>query len=485
MNIKTTVCSFLAILFFMSCDDSTSRLGTSLTPDDDAITVIKDSCYATSRTIPASDSLIIMTSQCNLGRFTEQVSGSTLQAGYLTQLGCMENFSIPDSVYGIGNHHFPKWFVDEIGDNKPYYAELKLYYKSYFGDSTNTIKIEIFPLDKMLDGNTIYYPDTDPSLFCDLQQEPMASITVSGWNLQEYDSIRSSSKHYPTITVPLPDSIARKILESYFNPETRHYFSDATSFMENLIKGFYIRCTQGDGTIFYIDRTILDVNFKYINYDDYDEPRMESRMAEFYGNKEVIQFNCFKWTGLEEQLADNDFTWIRTPFGLLTEITLPIDDMRDNRYVLNAAQLCMSTANTPSSRFKPSVPSILMLIRKDNMQSFFGKNSTIDNSQSYAASYSSKYGTYTFDNIAALVEKAYNDRLNWLEDNNMKLDDQGKQAYQAAYPNWNKVILVPVTPTISSTNTVISYSLDIKMHQVKLLGGPNNKIKIKTIRSRF
>ena len=159
--------------------------------------------------------------------------------------------------------------------------------------------------------------------------------------------------------------------------------------------------------------------------------------------------------------------------------------MRDDRYVLNAAQLCLSTANTPSGRFKPSVPSTLMLIRKDMMQSFFGKNSNIDKTESYAASYVSKYGTYTFDNIAALVEKAYNDRLNWLQDNSMKLDDQGKQAYQTAYPDWNKVVLIPVSTNTTSTGTIISYGLDIKMHQVKLLGGPNNKIKIKTIRSKF
>ena len=484
MNIKNTVCSFLAILFLISCDDNTSKLGTSLTPDDDAITVIKDSCYATSRTIPATDSLIVMTSQCNLGRFTEEVSGSTLEAGYLTQLGCMENFSLPDSVYGIGNHVFPQWFIDKVGDKKPFYANLRLYYKSFFGDSTNTVKIEIFPLDKMLDGNTVYYPDTDPSLFCDIQQGPMASITVSGWNLQDYDSIRSNSGYNPSITIPLPDSVASTILESYYDPETRHYFSDATSFMENLIKGFYIRCTQGDGTIFYINKTILELNFKYISYED-DDPKMESLVAEFYGNSEVLQFNCFKWTGLDSQLADNDFTWIRTPFGLLTEITLPIDDMRDDRYVLNAAQLCLSTANTPSGRFKPSVPSTLMLIRKDMMQSFFGKNSNIDKTESYAASYVSKYGTYTFDNIAALVEKAYNDRLKWLQDNNMTLGDEGKQAYQTAHPDWNKVVLIPVSTNTTSTGTIISYGLDIKMHQVKLLGGPNNKIKIKTIRSRF
>ena len=484
MNIKTTVCGFLAILTFISCDDNTSKLGASLTPPDDVITVIQDSCFATSRTIMASDSLIVMTSQCNLGRFTEQVSGSTLQAGFLTQVGCKENFSIPDSVYGIGNHVFPQWFIDKVGSQKPYYANLRLYYSSFFGDSTNTIKIEVFPLDRMIDVDTKYYPDTDPSVFCDLQQEPLASITVSGWNLQDLDSVRALSGYSPSITLPLPDSIARTILESYYNPETRHYFSNASSFMEHLVKGFYIRCSQGDGTIFYIDRTILEVNFKYISYDD-DDPKMESLMAEFPGNKEVIQFNCFKWTGLDEQLADNDFTWIRTPFGLFTEITLPIDDMRDNEYVLNAAQLCLSTANTPSSRFKPSVPSRLLLIRKDMMYSFFEKNSNTDNTESYVASYSSKYGTYTFDNIASLVEKAYSDRLEWLDENHYGLGNDGKQAYQTSHPDWNKVVLIPVSANMNSTNTVISYNIDIQMHQVKLLGGANNKIKIKTIRSKF
>lgn len=485
MNIKTSACSLLAVLFMISCDNNTSGLGSSLIPDGDAIEVTADSCYAASRSIKAADSLVIMTSQCNLGRYTEPVSGSTFQAGYLTQLSCMESFNLPDSVYGIGNHTFPAWFDSAVADAKPYYAQLRIYYTGFFGDSTNTLKIEVFPLNRMIDANSIYYPDLDPSQFCDLSSKPIASITASADNFQNNDSIRSTSSYYPSITIPLPDTLAQRILESYYLPGGKEKFADATSFMRNIIKGFYIRCAQGDGTVLYIDRSVLELNFKYINYEDQEDPSMESLMAEFPGNSEVLQLNCFKWTGLVTQLNDNSCTWIRSPFGILTEITLPIDSMKTAGSVLNATQLCLSSANTPSNRYKPSVPSTVVLVRKELMQDFFRKNNITDDTESFAASYSSKYGTYTFNNIAALVEKAWSDRKEWLDDNNKTGTEADLAEYANSHPDWNKVVLIPVTPVTGTQSTVLSYTLDIKMHQVKLVGGANNKLKVKIIRSRF
>ena len=475
MNLKTTVCSIIAVLFLISCDSDTSGLGSSLTPAEDVIKVDTASCFAVSHTIKAVDSLMIMSSKCYLGQFTEQYSGTTINAGYLTQLNCMEDFTLTDSVYGIGDHVWP---ID-LGNQKPYYANLRIYYSYFFGDSTNSVKIDVFPLDKMIDTDTKYYPDIDPSLFCDINAQPLASINVSGWNLQDADSLRDLYNYIPSITIPLPDTIAKKILESYFDPATQHYFADARSFMENLCKGFYIRCSQGDGTIFYIDRTILEVNFKFIEYNDDDEPVLQSLMAEFPGNSEVLQLNSFKWKGLESELSDSSCTWIRTPFGVFTEITLPIDDMRDEEYVLNSALLCLSAAVTEPSRFKPSRPSTLLLIRKDLMQDFFSKNSTTDNTESYVANYSNKYGTYTFSNIAALVEKIYSDREEWMSRNNGTKAD-----YEENVKNWNKVVLIPVTATTDSNKSFTSYKLDIGMHQLKLIGG-NTPIKIKTIRSKF
>ena len=98
MNLKTTVCGLLAVLFLISCDEDTLSLGSTLTPQGDVINVKNDSCFATSRTIKAADSLIVMTSQCNLGRFTEEQSGATFEASYMTQLNCMENLTFADSV---------------------------------------------------------------------------------------------------------------------------------------------------------------------------------------------------------------------------------------------------------------------------------------------------------------------------------------------------------------------------------------------------
>ncbi len=487
MNFKTLAYSLFAVLFLISCDNDTSGLGASLTPESDAITVKDDSCFATSRTILTSDSLLVMTSQCNLGRFTEQNSGATLEASYLTQLGCMENMFLADSVYGIGDHKFPEWFNQAVAGLKPYYANLRLYYTGFFGDSVNPIKIEVYPLDKMIDANAKYYHDVDPTQFYDATAKPLASVTVSGWNLQDHDTIRNKSTYYPSITIPLPDSIAKTILESYFNPDTRHYFADAASFMENLIKGFYVKCSQGDGTMLYIDRSILQVTFRHISHDKNGNQILESPVAEFSGNSEVIQINCLKWTGLDSQLNNDSCTWIRSPFGVLTEITLPIDSMRDDAYVLNSALLRLSTAVTPSSRFKPSVPYRLLLIRKDNkkVEDFFNKNSSIDNIESFVSIYSSKYGTYTYNNIAALVEKIYSDRADWLKSHNMTLQDGGQAAYESEHPDWNKVVLIPVAAHLDSRNSPISYYLDINMHQVKFIGGNKLKLKIKTIRSKF
>ena len=179
MNLKTTVCSFLAVLFLISCDSDTSGLGGSLTPEGDAITVTSDSCFATSRTILCPDSIEISGTGSILGHFTENGSGTTIHAEYITQLSCMEGFTIPDSVYGIGEHQFPQQVIDQIGDQKPFYANLRLYYTSFFGDSSNTMTIDVFPLDKMVDVKRRYYQDTDLSEFYDADAQPMASITVS------------------------------------------------------------------------------------------------------------------------------------------------------------------------------------------------------------------------------------------------------------------------------------------------------------------
>ena len=78
-----------------------------------------------------------------------------------------------------------------------------------------------------------------------------------------------------------------------------------------------------------------------------------------------------------------------------------------------------------------------------------------------------------------MIEKMYSDRADWIDQNG-----GDNAAYEQARPDWNKVLLVPVSANADSRNTAISYNLDIMLRQVKLIGG-DTPIKIKTIRSKF
>lgn len=466
-----------------SCDDSTAELGWSAIPASEGIDVMADSCYAMSRTIKADDSITIMTTDCNLGRFTESM-GATFESGFITQLNCVENYTLPDSIYGIGDHEWPQWFNDAVGNQDPFYATLNLYFTSFFGDSSNVINIDVFELDNMMEAGSSYYPDVDPSQFCDIKAQPLASQSISAWSYQNNDSIRSLSTYYPNVSIRLPDSFARRILEGYYSSNGK-YFKDSRTFMNNLCKGFYIRCSQGDGTVLYIKEAILNVNFKCIETNSYGIQTMASYMAEFPGNSEVMQTNCISWSGLDSRLNDTGFSWIMSPFGLLTEMELPVDEMKKDGSVLNSAQMCLSCAVTPSARFKASVPKYLLLIRKDMAREFFSKNSTVDDIESFVAQYTSKYGTYTYSNIAGMVEKIYADRKEWLDSNGKTLDNAGMDAYQEYRKDWNKVLLMPVTPQTDTNGKVLGYRIDLTLHQVKLLGGQNGSpIKIKTVRSK-
>ena len=51
-------------------------------------------------------------------------------------------------------------------------------------------------------------------------------------------------------------------------------------------------------------------------------------------------------------------------------------------------------------------------------------------------------------------------------------------------PDWNKVVLIPVTTTTDNIGNIVGLTHDLKMSSVKLRGGETN-IAIKVVKSRF
>lgn len=489
LNIKALTGSFITVLLLISCDADTSSLGMSLVPDGDNIKVDTITFSASTRSIVTEDSLLDRTTTCYLGRYTNPRNGSFLTADYITQLNCVENFEFPDSVYGINGFRFPEWVDDEMQGVKPYKADLRLYFSSFFGDPANSLKVEVYPLDKIIDGDTRYYADVNPADFYDETAKPLASVMISPVDYNRSDSLRQSDDYYNNITISLPDSVARIILEKYYEPNGKKNFADASSFIKNVWKGFYLRCVQGDGTVMAIDKTVLDVNFKYLAVSSSgNADSLLSVVAEFSGNNEVMQLNKFSDTGRDILLADSSCTYMKTPFGLLTEISLPVDEMKmEAGTIINSASIQFTRLNEDYFEYSPKAPKIIMLAKKSEMHDFFEKNAVIDNIVTYVTSYNSVYNSYSFSNIARLIEDCYDDREEWMKSNGYDESDVlGKQAYERAFPDWNKAVIVPVKTKKDSNGSVVGYTLDSSISCVKLVGGPKgSKLNVKVIKTVF
>lgn len=485
MNFRDVLFGAAVALCFISCDENTSTLGGSITPDEDKITIIPEFLEAGTASVLSPDSILAKTSTCYLGRYTDPYDSTSFTAGYLTQLNCVEHFDLPDSIFGIGDFKFPARTYNKWKNVEPYYSNLKLFYTDFFGDSLNALKIEIFELDRMIDSNRRYYADADPSEFVDLTKKPLAVQTISPTDFGITDEELNSSNHYANITVRLPQEFTKALLEKYYQPGGRKFFTSSKAFMENVCKGFYIRCTQGDGTVFYIDRSVLEVNHKSIMYVD-GEPRDTSLMSDFSGNNEVMQINTFDWKGRERLINQDDCSWIQTPYGILTEVTLPITEIEGKEGSLNSVQVVFNCMPTPSQRFSPTIPGTIGMFRESDAARFFESSDKIDVAKIFMSNYASKTGTYTFNNIAPLIEKIIREKNEWLEANGMKDNASGMAAYESANPSWNKCYLIPMTQRIDGNSSVVGYYLDTRLHRVRISGGSSGeKARIKVIRTSF
>lgn len=85
------------------------------------------------------------------------------------------------------------------------------------------------------------------------------------------DSVRNAtdssgnSIYYPNITFPLSKDLGNKILKlnREYQEGKNDYFDNSEKFIENVFKGVYLQTDYGDGTILYVDRVDLQMQFQF------------------------------------------------------------------------------------------------------------------------------------------------------------------------------------------------------------------------------
>lgn len=463
--ILTTI---ISIVLFTGCDDNTTILGTSIVPEGDAIEIDTMTFYAKSRSILANDSILANTNRVYLGKHTDPETGAVFTSDFMAQFNCVENYGFPaDGV---------------IGDSA-YKIELKLFYNSYFGDSLNNMKCEVFELNKALEEGVPYYTNINPEEFYDTQSEAIAEKTYCAIDYEIADSIKYGENYTPSITIELPRELGNRFIQKYYETNAngdsigKEYFANSENFISNILKGLYVKTTQGDGTVIYVNMARINLHFQhYITGASGQKDSIVTAIATFSSTKEVLQVNKFDNGNLQPLIDNNSCTYLKTPAGIFTEVELPIVDIAEGTDTLNLARITFTRYNEKNDyQYKYSVPLGLLMVRKSEMYNFFLKNKSFDKITSFYSPFNSTYNRYVFNNISQLINYCYAEY-----EKNIAIDPD----WESKNPDWNKVVLIPVTTTTDSNGNIVGLTHDLKMSSIRLKGG-NEQIAIKIVTSHF
>lgn len=463
-------CFLLAIatlLTFTQCDDNTGSIGGSLVPENDIITAETKTFYATSNTIMANDSILANTSDVYLGMYTDEESGTVFSSSFVTQFGCTEDFEFP---------------MEGVVDDSASYTKLRLYFNEYYGDSLNAMRCEVYELDNTLQEGVPYYTNFDPEELYDVEKKPLAAKTFNVIDYNVHDTILNSDNYARHIEIALPNSIGNRFISKFYEKDAegniigKKYFANSEVFINDIFKGIYVKCVQGDGTILKIYRARIDVGFKrLIKSSSGAMDSIQALSAPFYSGKEVLQTNKFDNNDLKPLLDEKEYTYIKTPAGLFTEVKLPICELVENCDTINSAKMVFTRYNEEGGSMN-SAHGTLLMVRKADMYKFFLKNKLSDGETSYLTSFVNSNNEYVFSNIANLFKHCYKEYTEGV---------QKDSDWETKNPDWDKVVLIPVTTTEDSNGSVVKILHDISISSMRLRGGTEYEIPIEVVTSKF
>ena len=456
-------------LLMTSCDDDTASIG--VIPDADVITSTSESFTFTTRTVPV-DAVIANSANCYLGQVEDPETGATVKAEFMAQFHTSEDYTLPEASTIVKN---------EQGELQADSVDVRLYYTSYFGDGTNPMTLAVYELDKdnLLREDVTYYSDINFADYVAPDAQPLAVKTFTPSNYALTESERTSTTYYNNVRVRLPISFGTRLLRAAMDhPE---YFVDSWHFIHNVLPGFYFQLRGGTGTMLKLDVSALNVHFRYVHKDS-----TYNAVARFSATPEVIQSTGIINGDLSALLTnDKPYTYLKSPAALATEVTLPVDEIftGHEQDSVSRARIILTRFNATSDRAL-GVPSNLLMVRKADMSSFFAKRSVADGITTYTAAFENAYNTYTFPNISRLLATLFHEKQR-----GMAAEGLTSEQWNAAHPDWNRVVLLPVAVTTTTNQqtgitTQVSVNHDFSLNSIRLVGGTQPQ-QMQVIYSRY
>ena len=481
----------LFALLMTSCDEDTASVGWSTIPDYDYLYTHTGTYPVVTQTVEAGP-VLANTSKCYLGSVVDPETSATTTCGFLAQYHLRENFALPRKEL---------MYKNDAGELEADSCFLVLYFKSFYGDSLNTMKVHVQELDRLhiMEENVSYYTTLDPSDY--LSSSPAVDIMQTYTVRDLTKTASTSSTTYRTVQIRIPTEYATNLIKAYFDSPS--FYRNSYSFIHNLCPGFYFESAGGIGNMLNVELSSLDIYFRYHSTTTAGNDTILNGFERMAATEEVIQTNVSSSSIPAEMLdATNEYSYVKTPAGLFTEVTIPVGDIVAGGDIADSInQVRMSIGryhDTSGSTYTLAPPPNLLLLPKASLQSFFETGQSADGVSSFVTEYSSSTNSYTFSNIAPYVSA-----LRHLRDDGagvLPTDTDYERyskyaAWEAANPEWNKMLLVPVavdytqstsSTTTTTTKTVLRVRNELGLYSAKLQGGPSgNELYLEVVYSKF
>lgn len=453
----------IAALTFAACDDTTEGIGGSITNKIDNINISNSAFNVTTKSIVAG-AVLSRNNTGLIGKMKDPETGNYVKGDYMTQLSVLPTFSV-DTLDYIKQANKGSIEADS--------CYLLVSYNASYGDTIAPMKVTAYEMTKPMAEDKEYYSDYDAF------EKGWVSESNQHWSSNYNLSNTSDVKNFKiylnkkyTKDGKTYKNYGSYILQTY--AEHPEYFKTNFKFLHNVCPGFYIKNVGGTGNMAKIWNTELIfywTRHKTIKKKDgvTDSTAVGIGYNRFDGTEEVLQLNKIEndTENLKKLASQEDWTYLKSPAGIFTEVTLPIEDIMKGheKDTLNTATISFPRLNNDNedNPYNFATPSTILMVQKDSLQSFFEKSKLADSRTSYTASYSST-GTYknayTFQNIANLVSAMYKNK--------------GKSE------NWDKVVLVPVnviTTTQGYTTVISKINHDMSLASTRLIVGTDDPDK--------
>lgn len=479
MKLKFLAAIGLAATLY-SCDDTTTGVG-EFVADADEITASAQTFEATTRTLKYTDlneeGVFSRTSNAYLGKFTDPDFG-TYTTDFITQINCTEQFEFPETMQDIVA------------------TTLELSYSSFFGDSLAPMRVRVDMLNREIDDNGedlgLYYTSYNPEDFYDKDGEPLAeqdyAVRNNSWSDEQIDSIKSANGYYPPLIIDLDKSNKEKGKETFSAFLKRKYledknnFKDSYSFIHNVLPGFYVHNTSGEGSILYIGAIWLRMKVSYLVESSSGKvDSLAYTSIPFAATNEV--YMSTRLSNSEDALnslkAETHNTYLKTPAGLCTEVKLPLKEMYEalGNDTLNSVSMSFTkykniSETSQNSPYKMGTPQNLLLIRKNEVKDFFEQKQNYNSKTTFLGTYNSSTNSYSFSQVNRLISQIFSD---------MRTKEEPAEGWDA----YNAMVLIPVKTETDSQGNTIGLSHDLEVNSARLVGGEEGeKIRMEVIYTR-